>query len=1187
MKGILMRFLATAMRAATGVLAGLLGLVVIIWFGGRFVGLVSVESRLIAIGVLFGLYGLWLLGRFFYLRLRGRKLASDLAEQVDDDQLKEKLESVLTSLKATNLGQRYRGKGALYALPWYMIIGPSAAGKSTFFSRSGLNFPFKDDEKNHVAGVGGTKNCDWWFADEAVLIDTAGRYTTEESSHEWLHFLRLLKRNRPKVPVNGVILALPIDELLTGDTEALKLHAQNARNRLHEVMTELGLMVPVYIVLTKCDLVRGFEAFFEDLSDTESSQPWGVYVLDQTEDRNVDVTEVFAEKLSALTQRLLDQRTQKMMLAQTAAQRADIFQYPSQFSGVSDRLLEFVSLLFKDSPYHDKPWFAGIYFTSSVQEGAVIERRNNLLKDIFSKALGFTYRAEGRQRSYFIKEFFTQVIFPLKSAVRGNRKRERFHLAAKSLSLLVLSGLAGILGLTLAGTYTANLALLSDYEEKAQQFVTTLSREDLSENEQLKALTGLYYHYGDLETIQTYSPLQLLSRYDLIGTHGEPMRELLVDAIASHLESKVAQQFQQSLTLQVSEWPNLSDAEQSDRRLSYYQHLRVYQMMTIAPDRYERDEVAQFIAKAWANDFDESTTTMTFETHGRLLTSLVGLYLQHRFESITDDAQNPWSAGAQVVTQAQQQLMTPPDADHLYRQLVATASGQFNEVTLKGLLGSASVRSLSGGDAFPGVFTVAGWHQFAKDEIDRLSSTASQGDWVLGMDRVAATEEDTQALADGLRLQMRNLYFEEYVQHWSQLLRTVRVANNNALADRISAVKAIADSEGLAVKLFDEIDANLQITEVALSGEAPSGEALTDVAPIQPPLIPMFAKKSEALRAIFDDKDDTGRSDLLEAYLTEVRALVEELDTIRVASDVDLEARKYAAGVLSGNYNNRALYGAWINVDNLLNDQPDTTRRMVSSMMTSPLRVVWSGMIDASERSLQAQWAESVYRVYNSGLRGRFPFNESGSDATVRDVNLFLKPKDGVLWQFVENELKPFVQVRSGNWKVRSWLGEGLSFDSALFNGVNSANRVVNGLFDDNDQVSMRYWVSPVPSQGVSESLLEVDNHSYRYRNEPEEWREFQWHLEASQFAQVQIYLNGGAGFADLSYEGPWAFLKLLRQSEIQHSAGTQFNVAFPLKLSDGRTVRSQYRVRADRTGSVLNRSTLQNFALPRQLFKG
>ena len=52
-----------------------------------------------------------------------------------------------------------------------------------------------------------------------MLIDTAGRYTTHDSDAEtdrksWLSFLSLLKDNRAKQPINGVILAISVEDVL-------------------------------------------------------------------------------------------------------------------------------------------------------------------------------------------------------------------------------------------------------------------------------------------------------------------------------------------------------------------------------------------------------------------------------------------------------------------------------------------------------------------------------------------------------------------------------------------------------------------------------------------------------------------------------------------------------------------------------------------------------------------------------------------------------------------------------------------------------------------------------------------------------------------------------------------------------------------------------------------------------------
>ena len=132
---------------------------------------------------------------------------TDAASAEEAAALRDKLTTALALLK------RARGtRGYLYEQPWYAIIGPPGAGKTTALLNAGLRFPLAAEMgQGAVAGVGGTRLCDWWFTENAVLIDTAGRYTTQDSDAAvdragWDAFLDLLKRTRPRQPLNGVIV---------------------------------------------------------------------------------------------------------------------------------------------------------------------------------------------------------------------------------------------------------------------------------------------------------------------------------------------------------------------------------------------------------------------------------------------------------------------------------------------------------------------------------------------------------------------------------------------------------------------------------------------------------------------------------------------------------------------------------------------------------------------------------------------------------------------------------------------------------------------------------------------------------------------------------------------------------------------------------------------------------------------
>ena len=199
------------------------------------------------------------------------KQAGDVGARVRPDQraeiatLSREFQEAVATLKTSKLG---RGRaGALYALPWYVIIGPPGAGKSTALRNSGLTFPRLGGRQASIRGIGGTRNCEWWLTNEAVILDTAGRYTTDdEDRDEWLAFLDMLRRHRSSRPVNGVLVAISIAEVGLASDDALDVLAARVRERLDEVVGRLGVLVPVYVLFTKCDLLPGFVETFGDPS---------------------------------------------------------------------------------------------------------------------------------------------------------------------------------------------------------------------------------------------------------------------------------------------------------------------------------------------------------------------------------------------------------------------------------------------------------------------------------------------------------------------------------------------------------------------------------------------------------------------------------------------------------------------------------------------------------------------------------------------------------------------------------------------------------------------------------------------------------------------------------------------------------------------------------------------------------
>ncbi len=255
------------------------------------------------------------------------------------------------------------GKGReVEELPWYVIIGAPGSGKTTALLNSGLRLPLYtgNDATPSVPGVGGTRNCDWWFTDEAVLLDTAGRYTTQDSDRKadaaaWLGFLGLLKQYRPKRPLNGALVTVSVMDLLLWTKAERARYATHVRMRLSEMVAALECRFPVYVLVTKVDMLAGFTEFFGDLDVAGRAQVWGTtFAMD------IDpalIAGPYAKDFGALEDRLGAELLARLHEERDLQRRASIYRFPQQFHAMGALVGEFLALAFGTQVNH-KPLVA-------------------------------------------------------------------------------------------------------------------------------------------------------------------------------------------------------------------------------------------------------------------------------------------------------------------------------------------------------------------------------------------------------------------------------------------------------------------------------------------------------------------------------------------------------------------------------------------------------------------------------------------------------------------------------------------------------------------------------------------------------------------------------------------------------------------------------------------------------------
>ncbi|TMO28464.1 type VI secretion system membrane subunit TssM [Pseudoalteromonas sp. S4492] len=1215
--GLVHFLLGLVSSRATGQLIGLIAVLSIIWFAGRIVGLDTTDKKLIAMAAVTAVFIVFIFIRWLWTKRSGDKLASELASHnagssAELDEIKEKMQEALSSLKASHLGAGYRGNTALYALPWYMIIGPSATGKSTLFANSGLHFPYSNSNELHIQGFGGTRNCDWWFSDQAILIDTAGRYTTEQSENkEWLSFLSLLKKYRPKLPINGVMVAISVADVLTSDSEEIRQHVKLVRERIEELITQLGVIFPVYITFTKTDLISGFEPFFNDLTEKEREQVFGAYLLDISEDQQNDPAEMFEVRMEELYQRLCEQRLSKVARERNEHRKQLILDFPNQFKSASTKLTEFVNLLFKANPYQEVPWFAGVYFTSGTQEGTPIERITNGVRDQFG-AVVVEQKQESITQSYFINRVFNDVIFKLQDLTRGNRKKRLVGRWLKGLT--VTSGLASIAAVTalLITSYTSNQLLLNQGEARVKAIVEA-NVNKAKDEQKLAATLDLFEHYQSLNNYEKQLPW-----YFIFGIYeGDETLTSVSQVLFNQLNQLITLPAEKQTLAQLKEFEAIWSADDADARAAsrqaYYDALKLHLMLSAHPEHKDNEFAKQQILSFISQHFNIEIDAQADSPITSQLNDLVDLYLAN----ISTDLENPgeilfWQNNETAVLNARNSLNTQPEAEPLYQQIISSFAERKKAIQLKQFMAAKNRDVLKSNFSIPYVYTNAGWQEYVYPEIKRISRLVFSGDWVMGTSNESGQNAVDEAQADALAKAMRSYYFKDYGNTWFAFLNSIKVPTFRDLNDASINFARLSSTDGPLIDLMTLVNDNIVVADKPSAVSANNDKIATilsgatdtaakkvakgklakqvaerpDFSQVSTVRAPELETRFADLRRFSQHDEDKQMSDYMSQYISSLSSIHSDIKAMAASNEDDAQAMVFVQDLLSGNSQDNALQSSWIIIESQTRALDPETKDTLDVLFKAPLQSGIASIMAKARSQLNEEWENQVYTMYSNSIAGKYPFNLTGPDAAIADVSEFLNSETGVLWNFINSQLKPFMKVRRGVWEEKQWNGVGIGFNQELLDGLTKANKVTRSLFlNGSDAAGFNFQMMPVPQKGIRETYLGFSEQGYRYRNEPEEWRNFSWPGRGAAEKAILYGLDNAGRRVTIEQDGPWALLKVLNEANVKWIKGTEFLATWELVDKSEQSLTVQFSLKSGRNSGIFSKYMLTSFALPNSLF--
>lgn len=1160
-------------RAAAGVAVFLL--ICLIWFAGPSLWLEKLETRLFLIVAILFLWSLFLVIDRVRAEQGAKQLEQSLHKQAQEqavgsrpdrkeeiEELGSQFDKAVAALKQSKLGKGRSGRTALYALPWYMFIGPPASGKSTALLHSGLQFPYLGGSSRGVQGVGGTRNCDWWFTSEAVLLDTAGRYVTQdEDREEWYGFLDLLKKHRKGKPINGVLAAMSIVELLEASEEDLEWHAKNMRARIDELIQRLGIVFPVYLLFTKCDLIRGFVEFYEDFSKTEREQIWGA-TLPKNPPPGASPQQLFDAEFGQLFGALDARRLARLSSARGAQKVRDVYGFPLQIATGREKMARFVELVFAHNPYHENPIFRGFYFTSGTQEGRPIDRILSAVSRAsgLSEAVSESFGAEVESKSYFIKNLFTDVIFQdqVLAGPSNAMTRQRGALRVAVFVGSVLVTLLSVVGLSFS--FVGNRVYLGSIRSsatKAARMATADERQFPKNVEQLDQLRdGLDRLESDAEE---GIPFRLRGGLYRGGTLYPPMRDLYFQRLNQLLLGPTQGAIEADLERFASNPRQLSEGRDFDH---YYTLLKIYLMMS-DPAHFDPVFLDQQLQKMWQEMLPVLYANQVPEGLQEGVAKQVAFYSR-----VANQQGIPrLTLNEKLVQQVRQGLRAIPLAERLYTRVRREGTEKTEPYTLQTALKGSGEGALLSDYKIPAIFTEAGWKGSFKESLDRLLQEEGVGgeEWVLG-----EPEPERTTVAAGIE----KLYFEEYQRQWRGFIESIRLRPAADLAETAKLFEVLSRENSPLAALFSELDRNTYLRKEAaqplgggmakgmvdrvkekLGMERPASGSDPAASTSQPtPVSTRFQSFHD-----FVTPADPKKESPVVRLVAELRRAYEVLQPLAESGDAK-GAKTLAQSMASGQSND--LFVAQRNAERLLQGADAEVRRVVAPIFLEPFKMASSGVMSGAMADLNRRWRGEVYEPCQQSVAGRYPFKKGGEDATLTDIAEFFHPQSGTLWRFYDKELKAFVEEGSQRWEIkRASAAPAMSPD--FLESLRRARVLSESLFPrGNPDLKLSFSLYPYPSSGVTEILLSVDGKDLRYRNEPQEWHEFSWPgPSGTPGAMLQVQSAGSRQMQQ--HGGRWGFFKLLDAANITPVNSTVYKVEWELKGQDGKVIKIRYDLRA------------------------
>jgi type VI secretion system protein ImpL len=752
-------------------------------------------------------------------------------------------------------------------------------------------------------------------------------------------------------------------------------------------MRALGVRVPVYVLVTKCDLVQGVNRFCENLPAKSLDQPMGII----NQELSTDVDAFVESALHTIDERLRNLRLQ--LLHQPEAKGADpeLLLFPEEFENLKQGLATFMTNAFSANPYQETPVLRGMFFSRGRQEGNPLSH--------FSRTMGLIGTEEalpGTSKGLFLHDFFSKILPRDRSLLAPTRKSIEWRALTGNLGLTswVILGVA-LCGL-LSFSFVKNMKTIRDFSHGFSK--TAPLRGDIQSD-----LAAMERFRQDILKVESQNRHWWIPRFGL--TESIKVEQGLKARFCRQFQEMILAPFDKQMAAGMAA---VSPATPDDVYGQYVVHL--VRRINILKTRLDDKELAALQAKpqpaaiSLLNAPGAAGTPETRKAFGTLYLS--DLLWRKEAGDISKEMTTLQASLKQLIAVrggnlqwlavwVDRQSGLPPVTlkDFWGGNLAATgeksvppAFTRKGKETLDSLIKEleaavpdpAPIAAQKA--AFAGWYRGAGfeaWRAFAADFAKGEERLRGVAEWQQAAAKMASEQGPYFALLNKIALELEPLVLEAPLPPWLQQVYQFQNARAQGLVqDNATIYKAAEGGKKILTTIQKNVgqEAGARKLEVQMTTAKACQEycgALTAITPAVASRGQVFQLASQT----FNDDPATSKSPLYAAAAS-------------------------AARVKAG------ISGA-------------AADPVFNQLLNGPLEFLWSYLRKESATQLQALWEEQVL----AGTMGM---------SSQQAIPALLGP-DGLAWRFIKGPAAPFLTRSLSGYRAKEALGGKIPFENALF----------------------------------------------------------------------------------------------------------------------------------------------------------